>query len=117
MPKLCAAEDALREGLPAPIPPSTTNRTIRGVARALGSSCAAPRPMMMVECKGDAQLWACGDGGYLAHTDAASMEWVVDMSPVDSSLRDIVVLSSSEMWARGLARLLQRHVHSNARSL
>lgn len=47
------------------------------------------------------QVWACGDGGYLAHTDAASMEWVVDASPVDSTLRAIVVLSPTEMWACG----------------
>ena len=100
-PDLCAADDALREGLPARIPPSTTNRTIRGVARAVGGSCASPRPMMMVECKRDVQLWACGDGGYLAHTDAVSMDWVVDASPVDSALHDIVVLSPTEMWACG----------------
>ena len=106
MPALCAADDALRDGLPARIPPSTTNRTIRGVARAIGGSCAAPRPMMMVECKSDAQLWACGDGGYLAHTDAASMEWVVDASPVETSLRAIVVLSPTEMWACGLGGVM-----------
>ena len=106
LPTLCAADDALREGLPERIPPSTTNGTIRGVARALGGSCAAPRPMMMVECKGDAQLWACGDGGYLAHTDPATMEWVADTSPVSSTLHDIVVLSPTEMWACGAGGIM-----------
>ena len=106
MPTLCAADDALREGLPVRVPPSPTNQTIRGVARALEGSCAAPRPMMMVECKGDAQLWACGDNGYLARTDAATMNWVVDASPVDTSLRDIVVLSPTEMWACGVGGVM-----------
>ena len=106
LPALCAADDALREGLPASIPPSTTSRTIRGVSRALGGSCASMRPMMMVECKRDAQLWACGDGGYLAHTNPASMQWVVDASPVDSSLRAIVVLSPTEMWACGVGGVM-----------
>ena len=98
LPPLCAADDALREGVPAHIPKSTTNVTVRGVSRALEGSCAAPRPMMMTECTRDAQLWACGDDGYLAHTDSVSMEWVVDESPVDSPL---VVLSPTEMWACG----------------
>ena len=101
LPPLCAADDALREGVPTRIPKSATNVTIRGVSRALTGSCASPRPMMMVECSRDAQLWACGDAGYLAHTDHVSMEWVVDESPVASALHGIVVLSPTEMWACG----------------
>ena len=66
--------------------------------------------MLMVPCTFDAELWACGDGGYLAHLDSASMEWVEEASPVSSSLRDIFVASRSEMWASVAAAWRRRAV-------
>ncbi len=82
-------------------PPAFTHRRFTSVARLQRSSCTSPRPRMSVPCEYDTQVFAVGEGGVIARTEARSSVWSFEASPTQVTLRAAFVLYPTQVWAVG----------------